>query len=211
LAKDILANFDIRLVFFDLGGVLINVFLERFYEKISALIGRDALALLNDGQEIKQSYEAFERGLIEPKYFFERLRNHLHTSFDFDAFHAAYVNIFSLNEDVAEIAHGLSENVRLSIISNTDVFHYEYIRDSYPVMQLFEYPTTSYQAHSLKPEKEIYYHALLQVGLGAEQTLFIDDKPENIEAARSIGMHGIHFVGVAELRRELMNHGLLVP
>ncbi len=204
-----MTNTDIKLVFFDLGGVLVNVHLERFYDKMAAIIGRDALARLNDGQEIQQTYQAFERGLLKPEPFFDLLKSRLETPIEFADFTKAYVEIFTLNDGVADIIGQLHSQARLSVISNTDILHYEYILKTYPIMKLFERPTTSFQAHSLKPEQEIYLHALRQVGVPAENTLFIDDRTENIESAKAIGMHGIPFVDAESLRSELNKYGLL--
>lgn len=203
-----MTNTNIKLVFFDLGGVLVNAHLERFYDKMAALIGPDALARLNDGQQIQKTYQDFECGLLEAEPFFDLLKSRLESPIEFADFAQAYVEIFTLNDEVVNIVRRLQSQVRLSVISNTDILHYEYILKTYPIMRLFEKPTTSFQAHSLKPEPEIYQQALRQVRLAAEDTLFIDDRLENIESAKALGMQGIHFVDAKSLRNELIKYGL---
>jgi FMN phosphatase YigB (HAD superfamily) len=49
---------------------------------------------------------------------------------------------------------------------------------------------------------------LEQLGTSAEETLFLDDKPVNIEAARALGIQAIQFSTVAKLRGDLIAAGL---
>lgn len=42
-----------------------------------------------------------------------------------------------------------------------------------------------------KPDPAIYHHTLAELGVTAERTVFVDDMPANVEAARTVGMHGV--------------------
>ena len=62
----------------------------------------------------------------------------------------------------------------------------------------------------LKPEAAFYEKALSLLKLKAEDCLFIDDSPANVEAARRCGIDGIVFHGSAEaLRRELSRRNVI--
>ncbi|MFG3442983.1 HAD family hydrolase [Nonomuraea sp. NPDC047897] len=50
-----------------------------------------------------------------------------------------------------------------------------------------------------KPDRRIYEIAAERAGAAPERCLFVDDRLENVEAARSLGMTGIHFRTVADL------------
>ena len=58
-----------------------------------------------------------------------------------------------------------------------------------------------------KPDERIYKIVLEKLSIAPEEAVFVDDFIENIEAARKLGMHGIHFqdasVAMAELKRLL--------
>ena len=54
-----------------------------------------------------------------------------------------------------------------------------------------------------KPAVEIYRHATGRLGVPPERTLFVDDRPLNIDGARTAGLVAHHFVGLDELRRFL--------
>ncbi|WOK37678.1 HAD family phosphatase [Sphingomonas sp. C3-2] len=60
-----------------------------------------------------------------------------------------------------------------------------------------------------KPDPAIYQLALTRFGLSAGQTIFIDDREDNIDAARSEGMAGHLFTSAAALEADLTARGLL--
>lgn len=61
----------------------------------------------------------------------------------------------------------------------------------------------------VKPHAPIYRLALDRWGLDAGDTLFIDDRADNVEGARAVGMHAVEFGGAEALRDELAGFGLL--
>ena len=61
----------------------------------------------------------------------------------------------------------------------------------------------------IKPDPAIYALALKRFGLAAGEGLFVDDRLENIEAARANGFAGHHFSGAEALCGELERLGLL--
>ena len=60
----------------------------------------------------------------------------------------------------------------------------------------------------MKPGRAIYRTALEVSGAPAAETLFIDDKPENCDAARAMGMQAIHFKTPSALRSSLTEFGI---
>jgi FMN phosphatase YigB (HAD superfamily) len=59
-----------------------------------------------------------------------------------------------------------------------------------------------------KPDPAIYRHVLKELGTRPEETLFLDDKLVNIEAARALGIQAIEFSTVERLRADLIAAGL---
>lgn len=49
----------------------------------------------------------------------------------------------------------------------------------------------SYKVHQIKPDPKIYQTLMERYGLKAEESVFLDDSPANIETARALGMQGI--------------------
>jgi putative hydrolase of the HAD superfamily len=65
----------------------------------------------------------------------------------------------------------------------------------------------SFQLRMAKPDPRIYKHVLERLGTRAQETLFLDDKPANVEAARALGMEGLVFSDLQHLRADLLARG----
>jgi putative hydrolase of the HAD superfamily len=72
----------------------------------------------------------------------------------------------------------------------------------------FDVRVWSFQHLMAKPEPAIYRLTLEQLGTQAEETLFLDDRQVNVEAAAALGMRAIEFSTVENLRAELIALGL---
>jgi putative hydrolase of the HAD superfamily len=72
----------------------------------------------------------------------------------------------------------------------------------------FDVLVWSYQMRMAKPDPAIYRHVLNELGTLPEETLFLDDKLINIEAAEALGMQAIQFSTVEKLREDLIAGGL---
>lgn len=69
--------------------------------------------------------------------------------------------------------------------------------------------TVSGRVGLVKPDAAIYRHHAETFGLAAAATLFIDDNPANVAAARAIGWQAEQFVGAEQLAADLRRFGLL--
>jgi putative hydrolase of the HAD superfamily len=72
----------------------------------------------------------------------------------------------------------------------------------------FDVLVWSYQLRMAKPDAAIYHHVLKQLGTRPEETLFIDDRQVNVDAANALGMRGMLFTNVDQLRADLAAQGL---
>jgi 2-haloacid dehalogenase len=59
-----------------------------------------------------------------------------------------------------------------------------------------------------KPDPAIFREFLARFGLTAAETVFIDDRPENVTVAADLGIMAVQFVDAATLRRDLRDLGL---
>jgi FMN phosphatase YigB (HAD superfamily) len=89
---------------------------------------------------------------------------------------------------------------RLFLLSNTNIIHFtafkEILQKEAGKASLDEYFIKSYYSHEIKlrkPYKDIYEFILKDGDMKAEETLFIDDTIDNIEAAKKIGIQ-IHLL-----------------
>jgi putative hydrolase of the HAD superfamily len=72
----------------------------------------------------------------------------------------------------------------------------------------FDVLVWSFQLGMIKPDPAIYTHLLSKLGTRPEETLFLDDRPANIDAAIALGIRAIQFTTIERLREDLIAAGL---
>src|SRR5690606_1373618 len=113
-------------------------------------------------------------------------------------------------DDVVGILRELRDRpVRLYALSNFSGELYRQIRSKFEFLTWFDGLLISGDEGLVKPDPRIYRLLLDRYQLTAGRTVFIDDRPENVDAACTAGLIGINFVGAAQLRAELVRLGLL--
>ena len=100
--------------------------------------------------------------------------------------------------------HGL----KTGILSNMGDSVLDNIKRNFSWIEDFDVLIWSYQHRMAKPQPEIYHLLLDQLGTAPEETLFLDDKLENIEAARRLGIRALQFSTVDQLREDLISSGM---
>ena len=81
---------------------------------------------------------------------------------------------------------------RLFVLSNMSHEFIEFLR-RVPVYRHFDGEVVSCEEGICKPEPEIYRLLLERYALDPAETLFIDDRPENVEASEREGIVGFHY------------------
>ena len=70
-------------------------------------------------------------------------------------------------------------------------------------VELFDDIVVSHRAGVAKPESAIYELSLNNLGVRADETVFIDDIEDYCDAARSVGMKAIHYQEFEQMEQEL--------
>ena len=97
--------------------------------------------------------------------------------------------------------------VLTAILSNMGDSVHENIEREFDWLRRFDVLVWSYQLGIAKPAPAIYRHVMEELGTEPEETIFIDDKKVNIEAADALGMKGILFTSVTQFRADLILFG----
>ena len=87
-----------------------------------------------------------------------------------------------------------SKGYGIYVLSNACNGFYKYF-PNFAEVSYFDGVMVSSDVHMIKPEEGIYTHFLTTYGLVAQECLFIDDRPENVEGGCKIGMNGFIFTG----------------
>jgi putative hydrolase of the HAD superfamily len=95
-----------------------------------------------------------------------------------------------------------------AILSNMGDSVLDNMKREFDWLDRFDVLVWSYQLGMVKPDPAIYLHLLSELGTRPEETLFLDDKLANVEAARALGMQSLVFSTVERLRQDLIASGL---
>ena len=96
------------------------------------------------------------------------------------------------DKEVCDSFQELSKKYDLYFLSNICEEEFDFVRNQ-PWFRCFKGHNNSYEAHLMKPQKEIYTGLLEKYDLDPTQCLFIDDTEENLITARELGISTIQF------------------
>jgi 2-haloacid dehalogenase len=112
--------------------------------------------------------------------------------------------------DTVTILEGLrGRGVRLYALTNWSHETFPVARRRFAFLNWFQDIVISGEVKLAKPDPRIFELARTRCQLVPNSTVYIDDAPRNVEAARRLGFHALHFRDPAVLRRELSALGLL--
>jgi putative hydrolase of the HAD superfamily len=208
---------SVKLIVFDMGHVFIDF---KFDEVCRGFCNRAGVGMEHFRPVVNRlSKLGYEIGQISTEGFLEHLNVELRAisvaeNFKFhditvDEFHTLWNHNFSENEEMAELLQHLKARRALALLSNTNESHFESLEAKYKVTRHFGLVFLSYLLGMQKPDPKIYQHVIETSGVHPEQIVFIDDRSENIDAARSLGIISIQFENPAQLKQELRLLNLL--
>jgi HAD superfamily hydrolase (TIGR01509 family) len=200
----------IRSIISDLGKVLILFDNAIFYRKISDFSCHslsEIAARVNVHSSIARD---FDTGRLSPRQFYAAACKALEADVGYDEFFAMYNDVFTLNPLIVKILDRLKSLHRMVLLSNTDVARFGFIRQRFPEVMLFDAYVLSYEVGSSKPDRRIYEAALEKAQAAPRECVFIDDRLENITAARVLGIQTIHLLEQTDLEKELHDLGVLI-
>ena len=199
---------SIKLVLFDLGGVLLELN-KSFIEEDSELADQNSEDFWKYWLE-SETVKAFDKGLCEAEVFIRTLIKDLKISVseeqllvDFKAWlKGLYPGALELIADLK--ARGLT----VGCLSNTNAVHWPELMEMGLEGQ-FDYAFASHLVNEVKPHREIYEIAEKLSGFSADEILFIDDNQVNVDGARACGWHSDLCKGTQQAREIFERYGLL--
>ncbi len=206
----------IRNILFDLGKVLVpfdrEIGLNRLRPHLSGemalLLSEDPNAFLGLFQE---PVHELETGRMDFDEFASTMQRILGTSVDRDAFRLMWCDIFWLDERVVQLGERLSVRYGTYLASNTSQVHYQWILRRFPRVAFYRDAALSYELGVMKPDPAYYEKAVEQFGIDPTESVFIDDRNENVASAVDAGLRGIRFRNHDLLVDELQQLGVDLP
>jgi putative hydrolase of the HAD superfamily len=150
----------------------------------------------------------YDCGDLTAEEYWLKLAEETHSSIDADQIEMlrkVEVEIWShCNQDMIDWVSRLhAAGIKTGLLSNMPWDLVKYVRTNFKWMENFTFKTFSAEVRLIKPGAAIYEHTLRGLEVAAAEALFVDDRANNIEAARALGIRGIEFRTTAELRDEL--------
>ncbi len=186
---------------FDLGGVVFDIDFESAFSHWATCAGVP-VETLTSRYCIDAWYEQHERGEIGAAEYFDALRNTLGITLSDEQFAAGWNAIFQEESaEVFELFQRLSSQIPIYAFSNSNVTHQEFWERKYAkTLGLFRQVFVSCELGLRKPEAAAFRHVAACIGTEPENLLFFDDRAENVDGARDIGMSAVQVRGFAEVR-----------
>ena len=201
---------EITTLFWDIGGVILTNGWDTKARR------RAAEVFPLDWDEFQERHElsfpAFDAGLISLDEYLNRTLFYRPRPFTREEFIAF---MYTQSKEYPESRAVLDKLARLgkyfiASINNEPTELNEYRIATFHLRRDFQVFFSSCYLHTRKPEEMIYRIALKVTQRVAEECVFIDDRPLNLENPRKLGMKAIHYQNAEQLRAELKNCGVEV-
>jgi 2-haloacid dehalogenase len=195
-----MASTHIEAIVFDIGGVLVRLNHRPILEFLAAhgAPTHDPAAVLE-----RLALTEHECGRLHGQELLERLAALTRAPVALSDVRAKWLDMFKIDAPMADLAHRLSERYRVYLLSNIGDLHWVHLLREYSVHRIGHGALPSYLAGVMKPHEGIYAQAERRFGLTPAATVFVDDRADNIVAARARGWHGIVHADFGSTRRAL--------
>lgn len=100
----------------------------------------------------------------------------------------------SLNKPILDLMKALRPTYQIAILSNAGDKSRSLMEDDFHLDRLVDEIIISAEEGVIKPDPEIYQITMERLNTSPEQTLLLDDYPENVTSARDFGMRAVQFI-----------------
>jgi FMN phosphatase YigB (HAD superfamily) len=179
----------INTIIFDFGDIFINL------DKQATVEGLKKLGLTEWNEDLNQLNMKFEKGEIPEADFLVGIQKQIPTASLVEILEAWNAILLDFPLYRLEFLQKLSKKYRLFLLSNTDSIHIETFEQETGISfysdfyQCFEKVYFSFEMGMRKPDAEIFNYLIQKHELSVKNTLFVDDKKENTDAAMALGFH----------------------
>lgn len=201
---------NIKAIVFDMGGVLIDLDYDRCVAAYKAL-GFEEICDYLDPCHQKGIYGDMESGKASEDEFYDFFLSKCHagtTRADIDACMKSFYD--GPSEKTGSLLRGLKQKgYGIYMLSNNNpimmrICDSDFKKVGIGISDFFDQAFISSSMKMMKPDAAIFNEAIRRIGLKAEELLFIDDSPVNVEAARKSGMNAILYTPGQDLGKTIV-------
>lgn len=200
----------IQAIIFDIGGVLVrteNHDQRRALEARLGLADRESEAIVFGSDMGTKA----QRGDITDEELWAWVGQRLNLDEDnLAAFRNSFWAGDVLDTALVEFIRALRPRYQTAVISNATDGLQDALAHKFRITDAFDLIVGSATEKVMKPDPEIYMRTLARLGRAPEEAVFVDDFAHNIEAARALGLHTIHFRPETDVPMELARLGVVL-
>jgi len=200
-----MSSTNVRAVILDYGEVLCIRPPDDEFKRLAHIFGLDLKSFLDLWEG---SRNAIDRGDLTPEDYWSNFARQARTRLE--AEHVEKLSKWEIemwskaNPIMVDWLLNMNRaGIKTALLSNMPADLAAYLQNNCDWMRQFSLKTFSSHVRLLKPDPAIYEHTLRGLGVAASETLFVDDRETNIQGARRLGIHAIHFQSIEQLRNEL--------
>jgi glucose-1-phosphatase len=194
-------------IVFDLGKVLVDFDYSIAARRIAARSTQPP-ENLHTFLSSSPSLVQFETGLINRREFFEQVRQATGFLGDITEFGEMFADIFTEIQPMIQLHAELRRReFKTYIFSNTNDLAIEHIRRNFQFFQGFDGYILSYEVRAMKPDAPIYEALETLTGRRGAEIVYLDDRPENIQAGAARGWRTILHEAPETSRHAFKTHG----
>lgn len=197
----------IKAVVFDMGGVILDLDLERSIRSYKEKAGFERIGEFLNTTHQQGFIGEMEIGAIDEDGFVDKALPYCRPGTERETVLECFRDFLTgLNDEVLGFIRDIRPDYPLYILSNNNpvsrkVFERMMEEKGMCVREYFEKAFYSYELHLLKPGLEIYEYAIREIGFKPEEILFIDDSERNVEGARKAGIQTVRYTKGLDLRK----------
>tara|TARA_B100000214_G_C23971456_1_gene630370 strand:- start:2329 stop:2940 length:612 start_codon:yes stop_codon:yes gene_type:complete len=199
-----------RTIFFDIGGVLIDIHPDRTFQYLSDCI--DVEKNIIKKRFPWKVHNRYEKGLLSDKDWFLCVKESLPQPccLKESDFWKGWKLLLGNQKQTIGMIEKLREKHNIWLLSNTNTRHIKIdIKQNYDFLKLTHGAVYSFDVGFRKPDENIYRAAMKEAKVKEPfQSIFIDDLIINVKAARKIGMNAIHYKSIEQLKHDLLISGI---
>ena len=191
----------LKYLIFDWGGVFApGHLLKDFSNNLARIIGGEA----EQYEKVFRAMEfPYETGEIDPVEFWQNFIREAKLKIPIDEVRNIFFNSYNIDSEMLEYAQELKKIYKIVLFTNNYQDLFVYIKSKYNLEKYFDHLFASSEIKFKKPDSRSYEFVLRELGIEANEAVFIDDKEKNVVAAGELGFKTILFQNLAQLKNEL--------
>lgn len=190
-------NNKLKTIILDLVGVVVNIDLERDDEALNA-IGLPNFHGCMHHDRLRPILSDYLNGLTSETDFCNTIRPYCTAGkTDEDILQAMDEHLADIPKERLKMISEMKERFNVCLLTNIYRRAWEIVvrkmtAAGFSPADCFDRVFLSYEMHMAKPDRAIYGTVLRETGTEAHETVFIDDTPANVLAAKALGIHAFH-------------------